>query len=87
MNAEPSPLLLGHWLPATHQLQINTNPLCIHFVLVVSGTVFLFPIPTNTHLLILKLIMWILVNQLHRALLPSLHSFWDPLNIHNKELC
>lgn len=30
------------------QLQINTNTLCIHFVRVVSGIVFLCPTPTYT---------------------------------------
>lgn len=79
----------GASLPAKHnQLQINTNPLCIHFVRVGSGADFLCLTPTNTHLFIrslthrLTLIKLILVNQPHPVLLDNLHLFWEPSNIH-----
>lgn len=47
MAAEPSTLLLRALVARkTHQLEINMNPLCIHFVLV-SGTVCLCPSPAE----------------------------------------
>lgn len=76
----------------THQLQINTNPLCIHFVHVVSGADFLCLTPTITHLFIrslthrLTLIKLILVNQPHPVLLNNLLLFWEPSNIHKNSV-